>query len=211
MSPFSLPVSRLAPQPRTPLRQAPVRHIVPALVALAVSLTLGGCSEAPTSTIESSNETSIATAALAKGGAPKFWEQGSSVYWNRMGRELLATTPLAGNPAVQARVFTYLAIAQYNAVVAAENGAVKGDHPSGAAAAAAASVGVLKSLLPALSASIDTRLADQLASDPWPGEKNRDVAMGLAIGTQIAAAVVAYAATDNVGLTQAPPVPVGPG
>src|SRR5687768_5263081 len=54
--------------------------------------------------------------------AVKQWETGSSVAWNRTARELMAArgAPFAG-PIVQVRILTYLSIAQYNAVVAAED------------------------------------------------------------------------------------------
>lgn len=177
------------------------------MIAGALAVGIAACSDAPATAPDAAE----APVASAGGGAPKFWEAGSSVYWNRTGRELIATSPLAGNVVAQARLFTYLSIAQYNAVVAAEIGAVRGDHPSPAAAAAAASARVLKQFLPALSATIDARLAAQLASEPWPGEQTRDVDAGLAIGEQVGAEVLAYAATDNVGATPAPPVPVGQG
>ena len=116
------------------------RSIPSTLVAVVVALALAACGD-------------VATSPPTPGGAPptdpspttpwptdpsssavKFWEAGSSVYWNRVARELLPTHPQAANPVVQARALTYLSIAQYNAVVAAEAAKERGEHASAAAA-----------------------------------------------------------------------------
>jgi hypothetical protein len=53
-------------------------------------------------------------------------------------------------------------------------------------------------------------VADQLAAEPWPAERSKDIASGEAIGRAIGAEVVAYAATDNTNVLVPPPAPVGP-
>jgi len=142
----------------------------------------------------------------------KFWEAGSSVAWNQTARELISTRADAFDPAVQSRLFTYLSIAQYNAVVAAEAAKERGVHASPAAAAAGASLVVLKGFLPATAhATLDERLSVQLAGPPWAGEQQKDVAAGLALGRAIGADVVDYAATDGANLTLPPTNPAGAG
>jgi membrane-associated phospholipid phosphatase len=143
---------------------------------------------------------------------PTYWGSGSSVYWNQAARELLASLPpQQANPIVQARVFAYLSIAQYNAIVTAEQAAPGASAPSPGAAAAGASEAVLKALLPTLQAQIDARLATQLTPARWPADRQRFIDAGLTTGREIGAQVVAYAATDRALQTPAPPNPGGPG
>jgi len=70
---------------------------------------------------------------------------------------------------------------------------------------------VLKQFYPASAAAIEAELDAQRALPPWPGEKNKDFAAGEAIGRAIGAAVLAFAATDNFGVTNPGSPPVGPG
>jgi len=168
----------------------------------ALALALGACSD-PT-----------ASPPLVPTGpqlsAVKFWEAGSSVAWNRTAREII-TARGGGSPGSQSRILTYLSVAQYNAIVAAEDAKERGDHASPAAAAAGASVVVLKSFFPLDGALLDARLLAQRAAPSWPGERNKNFAAGETIGRAIGALVVAYAATDRVNLTTAPANPGGPG
>ena len=142
--------------------------------------------------------------------ASKFWEVGSSVAWNKTARSLVVSRAVGG-PAVQGRIFAYLSVAQYNAVVAAEDTKDRGDHASPAAAAAGASLVVLKSFFPLDAALLDATLLAQRGAEPWSGAQKKSFAMGEAVGREIGAAVVAYAATDRFNLMAAPPNPGGPG
>ncbi|MDF1504802.1 vanadium-dependent haloperoxidase [Roseisolibacter sp. H3M3-2] len=167
-----------------------------------LSLALAACADAPT----------VAVPPAPSTNAVKFWDASASLAWNRTARELIGARSDAGNPTTQARLFTYLSIAQYNAVVAAEEARERGDHPSPAAAVAAASVAVLKSFLPAgTHATLDARLQAQLAAPGWPGERHTDADAGLAVGQAVGAQVVAYAATDGANGTPAPANPGGVG
>lgn len=168
---------------------------------LAAALVLAACSEPTTSAVGD---------VPSQQGAVKFWEAGSSVSWNKTARDLVAARVVA-SPISQVRIFAYLSVAQYNAVVAAENAKDGSDHASPAAAAAGASLIVLKSFFPLDVALLDAKLAAQRAATPWAGETNKDFAAGEAIGRAIGAQVVAYAATDNANLTVPPPNPGGPG
>src|SRR5262245_10078417 len=126
----------------------------------------------------------------------KFWEAGSSVIWNQTARDLIAARG-GGTPTTQSRILTYLSVAQYNAIIAAEDAKDGGDHASPAAAAAGASLVVLQSFFPLDGALLDGTLAAQRASARWPGEQNRDFTAGETIGRAIGTQVVAYAATDR--------------
>ena len=169
--------------------------------SLAFALAIAACAE-PTSTVpldSPSQQSSV-----------KFWEAGSSVAWNQTARELIAARAVA-SPIVQARIMTYLSVAQYNAIVAAEEGKDGGDHASVAAASAGASLVVLKSFFPLDGSLLDTRLQSQRGAASWPGARNQDFAAGETIGRGVGGLVVAYAASDNYLLTEPPANPGGPG
>ena len=164
-----------------------------------------GCAE--TNTAPSGAETGHSDVADA---AVKFREAGATVSWNRTARELVAARVVA-SPAAQLRIFAYLTLAQYNAVVTAEDTKNGGAHASPAAAVGGASVVVLKSFFPLDGAQIDAKLAEQLAATPWPGEQQKDAASGEAVGRAVGTTVVAYAAAEHFSVLPVPPVPVGPG
>jgi membrane-associated phospholipid phosphatase len=164
---------------------------------LAVALAVAACSDSPTSVEQQQPSMS----------AVKFWEAGSTLAWNEIARGLNAGT----SPIAQVRVLAYLSVAQNNAIIAAEDSKVRGDHPSAAGAAAGASLVVLKSFFPAAAATLDGHLAAQQAAPGWPGEQTKNFAAGEAIGRAIGAAVVAFAATDNANLTVPPANPGGAG
>lgn len=190
-------VLALSPQDRT------TTHRVLALLlgSAALTVSLGACAEPAASPL---------TPAGPQVSRVKFWDVGSSVAWNQTARDLLVVRG-AGTPVTQARLFAYLSVAQYNAIIAAEDAKDGRDHASPAAAAAGASIVVLKSFFPLDGALLDGELAAQRAATPWPGEQNKNFAAGEAIGRAVGAAVLAYAATDGANLTVPPPNPGGPG
>ena len=165
------------------------------------ALSIGGCTE-PTASPKADTRPNLS--------AVKFWDVGSSVAWNQTARDILAARG-AGTPTTQTRIFTYLSIAQYNAIIAAEDAQNGGDHASPAAAAAGASIVVLKSFFPLDGALLDAKLAAQRAATPWSGEQTKDFDDGEAIGRAVGTLVLAYAATDRVNLTTPPVNPGGPG
>jgi hypothetical protein len=174
---------------------------LPRVLAATLALSIAACSDPTT-------PSSIPTGPRLS--AVKFWEVGSSVAWNQTARDLIAARG-GGTPVTQARILAYLSVAQYNAVVAAEDAKDGRAHASTAAAAAGASLIVLKSFFPLDAALLDGRLLAQSASTPWPGERNKDFAAGEAVGRAIGAAVVAYAASDGFNRTPAPANPGGAG
>ena len=173
--------------------------------------------------------------------ASKFREPVATVAWNQTARQLIAARPATSTgPTVQLRILTYLTLAQYNAVVTAEDTKDRGKHASPAAAVGGASVVVLKSFFPLDEALIDAKLEEQRAEAESHGKKNwreharffarhgdddrdrdhgggrgdnshEDFAAGESVGRAVGAAVVAYAAADNFNVLPLPPMPAGPG
>lgn len=162
--------------------------------ALVAALGLSACQpDAPTSPAVSAPEFTAATRA----------ESGASVTWNATARELIAARAIAA-PHVQLRILAYLSVAQYNAIVMAEDTKDRGMHASPRAAAAAASAVVLSHFFPLDASALEDDLETQLAGPVWPGERHRDVASGEAVGRAVGAAVVAYAQSDNFNVLPAP-------
>ena len=169
----------------------------------AVAIMAAACSDASPRLLEPS---------APQRNAIKFWEVNATTRWNERAIALLSTRPPATNgQSAVSRMLTYLSVAQYRAVLAAENGKDGSLHPSVPAAVGGASVVVLSSFFPLDVASFEAQLDADLAAPGWPGDGNDDEAAGEAIGRAVGAAVLAQAATDNY-LVVAPGVPpVGPG
>ena len=129
----------------------------------------------------------------------------SSVYWNQAARELLvAYHPLYFNPFVQTRLFAYLSIAQYNAIVAGEG------------RRSAATIRPSRQRWPPLRSRCSgaswcrrrhTPRSTRVSKRGWAARLRQgngsNVADGLTIGQAIGAAVIAYA-SDGFGQTPAP-------
>ena len=130
----------------------------------------------------------------------------STVRWNR---RAIALFRVRGGDV--GRVNAYLSIAQYRAVLAAQSKRHGTSRPSPAGAAAGASVVVLKQFYPLDVAALDAQLEAQRAESPSASEINTDFAAGETIGREIAAAVLAWAASDNFGQTPPGTPLVGPG
>ena len=143
--------------------------------------------------------------------ATKFWEVTASTRWNRRVAELVALRPPANGQAATSRILTYLSLAQYRAVLAAEDAKDGSIHPSSTAAVGGASVAVLSRFFPLDSAALEARLDADLAAAPWPGARHEDAGSGEAIGRQVGAEVNALASTDNYLATSPGTPPVGPG
>ena len=168
----------------------------------AVCVMTAACVDAPTRALQPTS---------AQLSAVKFWEDLASLRWNERANQLLVLRPPANGQAAASRILTYLSIAQYRAVLAAENGKEQSTHASIAAAVGGASAAVLNSFFPLDVASIEAQLDADLAAEEWPGEKNRSDAAGEAIGRTVGAAVLAQAATDNYLVVPTGSPPVGPG
>ncbi|GAB3784336.1 hypothetical protein GCM10028818_43810 [Spirosoma horti] len=178
--------------------------------------------------------------------AVAYWGTGAAYRWNEIARELAArynvppastadgkypvpdaANPLAdprfpfANPPYTARVFAYLSVAQYDALVAAWNykymfkraAPSKVDatirvalptsslpaYPSEDAVVAAASYTVLKAMFPGEVPFLDAKLAEHRNSRLWAGMNvMSDLNAGSDLGNQVAAKVMARAKTDGM-------------
>jgi hypothetical protein len=130
----------------------------------------------------------------------------SSVRWNRKAIALFRAR--GGNPG---RALAYLSLAQYRAALAADSARHGQDRPSPAGAVAAASRIVLKQFYPLDAASIDAEIVAQRDEAPFGSEHNRNFTAGETLGEAVAAAVLAFAASDNFGLTSPGTPPLGDG
>ena len=142
-------------------------------------------------------------------GAVQFWESGATVAWNEVARNLVAKNRT--HPFASIRVFALLTIAQYNAIIATEQGKDGSLHPSDGGAVAGASAAVLTYLYPAEASFLEGLVNQQEASSDWPGRAHKDFASGEAIGRSVAAGVVARAQTDGFFAPFTGTVPTCPG
>jgi len=161
-----------------------------------------GCADRPTESLRPP---------AAQRDVVKFWEATATTRWNQRATDLVTQRPPANAQAAVSRILTYLSLAQYRAVLAAEAGKVKSMHPSVSAAVGGASAAVLKSFFPLDATTIEGQLAGDLASPGWPGEKNDDAAAGETIGRAVGAEILAMAATDNYFVLNPGAPPVGAG
>ena len=146
--------------------------------------------------------------------AVKFWEALATTRWNERAAALLQQYPPTANGQAQAatsRMLTYLSLAQYRAVLAAETGKDHSTHPSVPTAVAAASVAVLSDFFPLAAAALEAQFDDDLFAPGWPGAKNEDPVAGATIGRAVAAQVLAQKATDNYYVESPGVPPVGDG
>jgi hypothetical protein len=175
------------------------------LIALVVMmLVIGACSDAPSAATAFAPAAPLldeATSASVSDASPV-----SSVRWNR---RAMALFRVRGGSA--GRPNAYLSLAQYRAVLAANDAQHGTTRPSPAGAAAGASVVVLKQYYPLDAAAIDAELEAQRTAATLGTERNTDFDAGEAIGRAIGAAVLAFAATDNSGLASPGVPPVGAG
>ncbi|HEX6575703.1 MAG TPA: phosphatase PAP2 family protein [Gemmatimonadaceae bacterium] len=170
------------------------------LAAVAAAATTLACSEAPT------DVQSVSPSASAS--AEHFWDALATTRWNTRATHLLQfTTPTPPNgQAWASRTLTYLSLAQYRAALAATAPTNRSKHPSISAAVGRASVDILTHLYmetpgysppSAIPATLEQMLAADRSAPGWPGEANTDVALGDAIGRQVAAAVWSQAQSDG--------------
>jgi hypothetical protein len=137
---------------------------------------------------------------------------GSTVRWNRTGVEIFRSRLIPGTPAPNfGRIHAYLALAQYRAVLAARDRGQQRRHATLSGAAAGASVVVLKQFYPLDAAAIDAELATQLAEYSGRPGPLQAFQLGEGLGREVGAAVLAQAATDNIGVAPLPPQPTGAG
>jgi hypothetical protein len=178
----------------------------------AAGLVLGiaaalACADQPTAPVSDGTDSRSAPFAPEL-DATKFWEAGASVGWNAITRDLNRQTLFSQNAVL--RVHAYVSLAQYDAVIAAEDGKTPGTHPSVQAAVAGASAVVLTYFHPGAAQFIEAQVDAQESGAHWPGESHTDFAAGEAIGRAIGAAAIARAQTDGFDAVFTGTIPTGP-
>jgi len=163
----------------------------------------------------------------AASGVP-FTEGLASPAWQETARNvIMRSTLLSGNSARATRVYAYLSVAQYDAVVSAED-ALGGDASETQASAgtglgsggrsrleadrgavAGASAVVLAYFDPADAPLFEDQVQQQ--AEAGPGQAHPDFVRGEAVGRHVGAAAVARAQTDGFDLPWTGTVPLGPG
>jgi len=161
----------------------------PAALLAALPLIAVACIDAVTEPAVSS------VTAVPSFDAVQATEASATVAWNSVARGLTNKYPTGQQ--VGARLLAYLSLAQYDAVIAAEDGKDKGDHPSPAAAVAGASAVVLAAQYPAEAAALNALVNAQAAAPAWPGEQRKNFTAGEAIGRAVGQQVLASEATDG--------------
>jgi PAP2 superfamily protein len=163
---------------------------IPFTFTMALSIALvAACSEQPTAP---RTDTALPTA-----GAKEFREDGAAVQWNGIARGLTLAhqqpTPIHGQ-----RIYAYLNLAIYDAVVAVDHAR---RHPSPQGAAGGAAVTVLSFFFPTDAAALERQLAaqqsDQQSGEHSGSQRNGKFEAGVAIGRSIGLRVVAAIQTDN--------------
>ena len=175
------------------------------LVAVAATLTCAAALVACAGQSQDPTALSLAGPTL-QASAVKFWEAGASVSWNAIERNLLIKHKPSQNSAF--RQFAYLSLAQYNAVIAAEDGQEGATHPSEQGAVAGASAAVLAYFYPDEQVFLDGQVSAQRDGAHWPGEAQTDFALGVAVGRAVGALVIASAATDRFNAPWTGTIPV---
>ena len=165
---------------------------------------IGGCTES-TWVVDPARRPAVASTQ----SAVKFWDASATVAWNQVARDLVLKYSTAPIPAI--RVYTLVTVAQYNAIIAAEDGADGPTHPSDGGAVAGASAAVLAFLYPGEVAFLEGKVDEQQAAAGWPGSRHEDFATGEAIGRSIAAGIIARAQGDRFFAPFTGTVPVCPG
>jgi membrane-associated phospholipid phosphatase len=179
----------------------PTVRYYPQWSVLLVAGALLACADSPSQSIRTPE---------ARQSAVKFWDVTASTRWNRRVAGLLAARPPANGQAATSRILTYLSLAQYRAVLAAEGEETQPMHPSVSAAVGGASVAVLSAFFPLDATTLEGQLDADLADRQWPGAAQDDPIAGENIGRAVGAAVNALAAADNYLASSPGAPPVGP-
>ena len=165
----------------------------PLLAGIVATLGIAACGDPGRAPLAPAATPNAQSAAASRGAAERIT---AAALWNQRTRQIIGRRGGSSNAA--ARTFALVSVAQYDAVIAAEDAKARGLHPSEAGASSAASAAVLAALYPAEQSFIDAQLAADAAYFPTlPSERDADFAAGAAVGRSVAAAVIAYAATDR--------------
>ena len=120
----------------------------------------------------------------------------ASAEWSAVARDLVKARQSNAFQAI--RNLATLNLAQYNAVIAAEDESPGGRPLSRRAAVAAASVVALSYAYPLAQEALEEKLQQQLVTPHWLEEGSHDTDHALAIGRAVGEQVVAHAKTDRL-------------
>ena len=200
------------PWPQLVHHLRPSRHAGGAAASLAL-LAFAACADAVTA--PRLDEESVATArSITEARA----QTGTTVRWNALARQLVASDRVAPPPA--SRLYAYLSVAQYASALAALDLPPNGVPSSPASnpaqrrvdiAIAAASARILASTFPNHSARIDHELQTDLASLVGRSENSSVIRRAQEIAGAIVAHLQERARTDGADITWTGTVPNGPG
>ena len=149
---------------------------------------------------------------LADASGVPFTEGLASPAWQETARTFIMQSKLSGNSVVSTRVYAYLSVAQYDAVVRAEDGLGSGGRSlleADRGAVAGASATVLTYFDPADAQLFENQVQQQ--ANAGPGQPHPDFARGETVGRRVGAEAIARAQTDGFDLPWTGTVPVGTG
>ena len=149
---------------------------------------------------------------LLRAEAASLGEATASVRWSAITRDFIAAKPAATkpNPVAALRAFAYLSLAQYRAVVAADEARGRPPHASPQGAVAAASTVVLSALFPGDAGFFDSQLRLQEDEVARSEKAQSSFAAGEVFGRSIGAQVAELARTDRFDAVWTGTVPIGP-
>jgi membrane-associated phospholipid phosphatase len=153
--------------------------------ALAITLA-AACGDSSTVVAPSTAATTLA----AENAQPV-----ATVGWNETARSMVMKYNTSAPATI--RLFALLTVAQYNAIVDAEQAKERDVHPATRGAVAGASAAVLSYIYPQEAAYFAGLVDQQETSAPAPGSGHDDFAAGETIGRAVAATVIARAQTDG--------------
>jgi len=154
------------------------------------------------------------TRLLADASGVPFTEGLASPAWQETARNFIMQSKLSGNSTASTRVYAYLSVAQYDAVVRAEDAIGLGSGgrsrlEAGRGAVAGASAAVLSYFDPADAHLFENQVQEQ--ANAGPGKPHPDFVRGEAVGREVGAEAIARARTDGFDLPWTGTVPVGTG
>ncbi len=185
-----------------------------ALAVLAGVTLAAGCGEQGT-TPDVTGPTQQAEVTVS---AHRYRDAGATTTWNELATSLADRVPID-----MGRLYSYLSMAQFRAAEAADDDRRDQHHRRGcfhrryrdrlsvSAAIGGASAAVLKSFFPGNVDEIDAALAAQRDAVPGRGRKEDDFDEAAAMGGDVGAEVLAYAAGDMVGQANPGEPPIGDG
>lgn len=141
---------------------------------------------------------------------------GATLAWHATARDVMRARAVdvipsrRPSPPAQVRIMAYLGLAEYTAVIAAEDSKERGVHASPAGAVAGASAAVLSYFLPFDAARFEAQVSAEALADPSPQERHTSFAAGVSVGRAIGAQIIERARTDRFVNPTPVTIPVGP-